>query len=246
MSPQHIQKTLLHNWVLEELYWKKTKIIYADLTGTQPESSSSLAGTTHNLDLKTAYYTTTVPIWLDLVSDPSEWASSFLSEEAKEVLEVLGGVVVVFAIPPETASSSPSKDQTEALLKEVGKVVKDGLNGWEWDGVRLAVGVGEVGHLDDLDTWDEICGDAGLEFVHVASVAVSADAKNEFGGKSISDFFSLPYFFFCFCFFHVCFVEKINAHPKVRKAWYPSCSRGIGVEWLVVIFRNIGRWSGFT
>lgn len=117
-------------------------------------------------------------MWLDLITSPEEWAASFLTEEAKEVLEVLGGVIVIFAIPAGTTPSSPSKD----LIREVGKVVKEGLGGWEWDGVTLAVGVGEVGHLDDLDTWDEVSGDAGLEFVHVAP-SIAADSKNEFGGK---------------------------------------------------------------
>lgn len=115
---------------------------------------------------------------------PPDWASSFLSDEAKEVLEVLGGIVVVFAIPSETTPTpSPSKDETTALIREVGRVVKEGLGGWEWDGVSLAVGVGDVDHLDDLDTWDEVCGDSGLEFVHVAAAAVGTDARNEFGGE---------------------------------------------------------------
>lgn len=157
-----------------------------DLTGTEPEpASSSLAGTTHDLDIQTAYYTATVPIWLDLITTPSEWAGTFLSDEAKEVLEVLGGVVAVFAIPPDAADSSIGHDQVKNLIREVGKVIKEGLGGWEWDGVTLAVGVGEVAHLDDLDMWDEVCGDAGLEFVHVASSAAE-DARNEFGGKNTS------------------------------------------------------------
>lgn len=96
---------------------------------------------------------------------------------------MLGGIVAVFAIPPATAeASSSSSDHTKNLIREVGRVVKEGLGGWEWDGVSLAVGVGEVAHLDDLDEWDEVCGDAGLEFVHVASSAAE-DARNEFGGK---------------------------------------------------------------
>lgn len=123
-----------------------------------------------------------MPIWLDLITAPSEWAGTFLSDEAKEVLEVLGGVVAVFAIPSDTADSSSGSDQVKNLIGEVGKVVKEGLGGWEWDGVSLAVGVGEVAHLDDLDVWDEVCGDAGLEFVHVASSAAE-DARNEFGGR---------------------------------------------------------------
>lgn len=119
-----------------------------------------------------------MPVWLDLISTPCEWAESFLADEAKEVLEVLGGVVVVFAISAGTASPSTRKE----LITAVGRLVKEGLGGWEWDGVTLAVGVGEAAHLDDLDTWDELCGDAGLEFVHVvASTAIGT--KNEFGGE---------------------------------------------------------------
>ncbi|KAL1867081.1 hypothetical protein Daus18300_006480 [Diaporthe australafricana] len=155
--------------------------VIKDLTGNNPEpasSSTSLAGTTHNLELQTAYYTATVPVWLDLISTASEWAASFLSPEAKEVLEVMGGVIVVFPI-----SSSTTSSQNKELIREIGKVVKEGLGGWEWDGVGLGIGVGEVPHLDDLDMWDEACGDAGLEFVHIGASATSDDAKNEFGEK---------------------------------------------------------------
>ncbi|KAG8158892.1 hypothetical protein KVR01_011335 [Diaporthe batatas] len=156
-----------------------TRVI-KDLTGASPEPASaatSLAGTTHDLTLKTAYYTATVPIWLDLITTAPEWADSFLSPEAREVLEVLGGVVVVFPV------SSSSPQQHRDLIREVGRVVREGLGGWEWDGVGLGVGVGEVPHLDDLDMWDEACGDAGLEFVHVDSSATPEGAKNEFGEK---------------------------------------------------------------
>lgn len=157
--------------------------VIKDLTGVSPEpasssTSSSLAGTTHDLSLRTAYYTATVPIWLDTITTAPEWAASFLSPEAKEVLEVLGGVVVVFPVSASTSSS-----QNKDLIREVGRVVKEGLGGWEWDGVGLGVGIGEVPHLDDLDLWDELCGDAGLEFVHVGSSATPDDAKNEFGEK---------------------------------------------------------------
>ncbi|ROW15516.1 hypothetical protein VPNG_02397 [Cytospora leucostoma] len=165
---------------LEDSTEQLTRVI-KDLTGNVPESASataSLAGTTHDLELKTAYYTATVPIWLDLVATPSEWADSFLSPEAKEVLEVLGGVIVVFAIP----TSEPLLSATKDFIREVGKVVTKGL-GWQWDGVGLGIGVGELPHLDDLDVWDEACGDAGLEFVHVAPTPADPGARNEFGEK---------------------------------------------------------------
>lgn len=147
-----------------------------DLTGTAPESApTTLAGTTHDLELKTAYYTATVPIWLDLISDPSEWSASFLSPEAKEVLNVLGGVVIVFPLPSKTDSDEAlaAKD----LIQHVGKVVKDGLGGWSWEGVGLCLGVGEI---DDVDEWDGIAAESGLEFVQVR--AKVSETRNEFGG----------------------------------------------------------------
>ncbi|KAF7563150.1 hypothetical protein G7046_g981 [Stylonectria norvegica] len=144
------------------------------LTGKSPAPpATSLAGTTHPLHLKTAYYTTTVPIWLDLIASPTDWSSSFLSEEASDVLAVLGGLVVVFAVPS-------AGDETRTLIEQVGKVVKQGLGGWEWDGVGIAVGVGES-NADDVEEWDEVCAEAGLEFVHVGG---KQPDRNEFGEKT--------------------------------------------------------------
>ncbi len=180
-----------------------------DLTGSHPEPvSSTLAGTTHNLPITTPYYTAQVPIWLDLVTSPSEWADTFLSDEAKEVLEVIGGIVVIFAIsgpsaqPPLSSSSSGSstrapatKEETKAFISHVGRVVREGLGGWEWDGVSLGIGVGDLGtdDPDALDEWEDACADVGLEFVHVrATQAQGADkavdkaseeARNEFGER---------------------------------------------------------------
>ncbi|XXH00930.1 Transcription elongation factor SPT4 [Hypoxylon texense] len=154
-----------------------TRVI-KDLTGSHPEqTSTSLAGSSHNLSIKTAYYTAEVPIWLDLISSPPEWAGSFLSPEAKEVLEVLGGVMVVFALPAQ-----PQSDQGKAareLIQNVGKVVKDGLGGWSWDGVGLCLGVGEI---DDVDEWEDCCAEWGLEFVQVRNQSV--EGRNEFGEKT--------------------------------------------------------------
>lgn len=153
-----------------------------------------------------------MPIWLDLITTASEWAASFLSPEAKEVLEVLGGVVVVFPV-----SASASSSQNKDLIREVGRVVKEGLGGWEWDGVGLGVGIGEVPHLDDLDMWDELCGDAGLEFVHVGPSATPDDAKNEFGGKFCPHSISHPLQIFVQNPLAHTFLEKMGI-PRVLEA----------------------------
>lgn len=124
-----------------------------------------MAGITHSLNLTTPYYSAEVPIWLDTPDSPELWSSSFLTDEAKEVLSVLGGLVVVFSL----------QDDKE-LVKEVSKVVKEGLGGWEWDGVGLAIGVGE----GVTEEWEDVCAEGGLEFVQVTG---KDDGKNEFGGK---------------------------------------------------------------
>ncbi|PNH37199.1 hypothetical protein VD0004_g9579, partial [Verticillium dahliae] len=85
------------------------------LTGTTPEPSTaasatpSLAGTSHVLPLTTSYYTATVPVWLDLVADATDddedWAASFLAPEAREVLDALGGVIVVLPVTRGVAAA---------------------------------------------------------------------------------------------------------------------------------------------
>ncbi|KAI1313197.1 hypothetical protein F5Y03DRAFT_338374 [Xylaria venustula] len=152
--------------------------VLKDLTGTIPEqTSTSLAGASHSLSLKTRYYTAEVPIWLDLISSASEWSASFLSPEAKEVLDVLGGLILVFALPVHAHSDEGKSAQD--LVRQVGKVVKQGLNGWEWDGVGLCLGVGEI---DDVDIWEDCCAESGLEFVQVRNQSIPA--RNEFGEKT--------------------------------------------------------------
>lgn len=122
-----------------------------------------------------------------MVSDSAEWADSFLSDEAREVLEVLGGVVVVFSLP--RAGGAGEEEEERELVRCVGRVVREGLGGWEWDGVGLAVGVGEVDLAADggevLDRWEDLCSEWGLEFVHLSPEKGDGDrgGRNEFGGR---------------------------------------------------------------
>jgi len=144
--------------------------VIKDLTGNAPSPvTDSLAGVTHDLVLSTPYYKTTLPIWLDTPTAPTDWSASFLSDEAREVLDVLGGFIVVFSLHED-------KQETKSLLHEVGKVVKEGLGGWEWDGVGVAVGVGN----GDADEWDELCAAGGLEFVQMTG---NDQGRNEFGER---------------------------------------------------------------
>ncbi|KAL8287953.1 hypothetical protein RB597_000170 [Gaeumannomyces tritici] len=179
-----------------------------DLTGSHPSPSTAvdgadggpgLAGTTHELALKTPYYAASVPVWLDTVGGaPGDWADSFLSDEAREVLGVLGGVAVVFPLGGGGGGGSGSGSGSRDLVSAVGRVVREGLGGWDWDGVGLAVGVGEApaaaaaggGGEDLLGEWEECCAEAGLEFVHArpggggGGGTGDGGLRNEFGEKT--------------------------------------------------------------
>ncbi|KAG5936934.1 hypothetical protein E4U53_000128 [Claviceps sorghi] len=174
MQVRHPRRVLAVGLDGEEEYLRG---VVRDLTGATPPDS--LAGTTHVLPLETRYYTASVPLWLDVIASPGEWAASFLSDEAAEVLAVLGGLVLVFGLPARGAPVEPLHE----LIGQVGRVVKQGLGGWEWDGVRLAIGVvaGDDGGDVDAEEWDEVCAEAGMEFVRVGGVQA---AKNEFGEKT--------------------------------------------------------------
>ena len=121
---------------------------------------------------------------------------------------MLGGVVVVFEVSSSSlAAGSSSGSGTEAaatggglagqeqereLVRQMGRVVREGLGGWGWDGVGLAVGVGGNGASGEngLEEWEDLCAEAGLEFVHVPKAGGVAVAKkgdeqkrNEFGER---------------------------------------------------------------
>ncbi|KAJ0307554.1 hypothetical protein COL516b_004175 [Colletotrichum fioriniae] len=178
------------------------RVLAVSLADSTQHLSRVIKGTTHILPIKTSYYSADVPIWLDLVDSPAEWSASFLSPEAKEVLTVLGGLAVVFALPSSSSSSSssstsgpipadvtatalapassppPSVEDTRALITEVGRVVREGLGGWGWDGVGLGVGVGD----GTADEWEDLCAEWGLEFVQVRG-GKKDDGRNEFGAR---------------------------------------------------------------
>jgi hypothetical protein len=140
-------------------------------------TSDTIAGTTHPWPLKTAYYTATVPIWLDEITSPSTWSREFLAPEAKEVLTALGAFIICFRKPINEAELGDVKE----MLENVGEVVKEGC-GMAWDGVCLAVAMpqGVTPYLEkSFDEWEELCQDFGFEFVDFES-----KGRNEYSGKS--------------------------------------------------------------
>jgi hypothetical protein len=147
-----------------------------ELTGTVPSLTvDSVAGTTHNWDVQTAYYTASVPIWLDEILEPQVWSSEFLAPEAREVLNVLGAFVVCFRKPINDAGLSEIK----TLLHNVAQVVKEGC-GYSWDGVCLAVAMPQSTKpylQKNFEEWEVLCQDFGFEFVDFES-----KGRNEYSG----------------------------------------------------------------
>lgn len=97
--------------------------------------------------------------------------------------------MLVFAIPNEKPAALTRDDQAPSLIRHVGSIVQEGPSEWDWDGVRLAIGIGE----GDADEWDELCAEARMEFVQLKSGQME---KNEFGGMIVFFLsFSLSFFF---------------------------------------------------
>ncbi|KAK0113204.1 hypothetical protein ONS95_014899 [Cadophora gregata] len=138
------------------------------LTGSAPTlTTDTVAGATHNWPITTGYYTATIPIWLDEISDASVWSADFLAPEAREVLTVLGAFVVCFRKPINEEGLREVKN----LMEGVAEVVKEGC-GLMWDGVCLAVGMPQstTPYLEkSFDEWEELCQEYGFEFVDFES-----------------------------------------------------------------------------
>ncbi|KAK6533498.1 hypothetical protein TWF694_002437 [Orbilia ellipsospora] len=146
------------------------------LTGSLPahQHAESHAGLSHNLTLKTQYYTATIPLWIDEITSPTEWSAAYSSKEAKEVRQVLGGIIYVFKRP---TSDEEVEDVVKADLKGVEAVVK--ACGYAWDGVCLAVVMPhgmqpQVGK--SAEEWEEVAMGFGFEFVDF-----EAKGRNEYG-----------------------------------------------------------------
>lgn len=75
----------------------------SSLLGSADGSLPDQAGSSYILTLKTAYYTAAITVWLDEVQDVTDWRTAWLEEEAKEVLDVLGGVIILFEKPASDA-----------------------------------------------------------------------------------------------------------------------------------------------
>ncbi|KAK3680133.1 hypothetical protein LTR78_000510 [Recurvomyces mirabilis] len=142
--------------------------VVKDLTGSTPQvdDSGSAAGSVHEWAIKTAYYSATVPIWIDEIVDADEWKSEFLKPEAKEVVEAIGGYIFAFRLPADGSVSKEAETMMEAI-----QTINEEHIGYSADNVMLAVALPPLGKdnvVVKLDDWEDICIAYGFEFVNYA------------------------------------------------------------------------------
>lgn len=153
-----------------------TLSLVARLTGSTPlqPDSASTAGLSHIWDVRTAYYTAKVPIWIDEIADLGRWRDDFLQSEAKEVVDALGAWAFVFRQPLDTAGIALAERTVEAIQGIIYTHC-----GHAWDGVCLAIGMPNSLSGDTIltpdDLYDMFAGH-GFEYVDSAETG-----RNEFG-----------------------------------------------------------------
>ncbi|EME47866.1 hypothetical protein DOTSEDRAFT_69706 [Dothistroma septosporum NZE10] len=96
--------------------------VIKDLTGTAPapDTNGSTAGLNHEWNVKTEYYSATVPIWIDEVPDFEAWKEEFLKVEAKEVVDAVGAWIFCF----EREQDGDITDNVEAAMKSIQEVLE--------------------------------------------------------------------------------------------------------------------------
>ncbi|KTW29701.1 hypothetical protein T552_00909 [Pneumocystis carinii B80] len=142
-----------------------------ELTGILPDISSETrnhAGIVHQIEFKTKYYNKTVDIWIDefKYEEIEQWIKPYLSEEASQVREVLGAIIIVFKGRKEPKINEYVIKQ----VKEIRRIVE--ACGPLWDGVLLVVKVPEkdktegnlTKYIEDEALLDA-CYNEGFEYV---------------------------------------------------------------------------------
>lgn len=164
------------------LQHSETKSDYTiDLTGSSPapDGSGSTAGLTHEWDVKTAYYSAKVPIWVDEIPDIEAWKTEFLKPEAREVIEAVGAWIYCFNKPINGLVT----EAAENVMKAIQDITEEHA-GYGADAVMLAVAISnsqEAGTNADgasQEDWEDVCMQYGFEYINY-----SAQGANEYGEK---------------------------------------------------------------
>jgi hypothetical protein len=163
-----------------------------DLTGSAPAPNvlGSLAGTTHEWNVKTAYYNANVPVWIDEISNIEEWKLEFLKPEAKEVVQAVGAWVYCFRLSSPLMQRDggdaeyTAEYRVEKTMQAIQAVAEE-HKGYGEMNVMLAVALPLEGKdaqilvgKEKREEMDDLCMQYGFEFVEYA-----AKGMNEFGEK---------------------------------------------------------------
>jgi len=140
------------------------------------------SGLVHRVELSTKYFTTGIDLWIDEVNaidNFKEWCDEFTSDEAREVRDVINGVVLCFKY-------DVGLDGIEMMIDCLNKLVEkfkndnhqcDEVEGeGEWNGMVIAVGFGDVDEDFKLQCEDLFLVQGGIEMCHFHD-----SGKNEFG-----------------------------------------------------------------
>jgi hypothetical protein len=161
------------------------------LTGSTPipstPDSSSLAGTIHEYRLETAYYTTTIPIWIDEITNLAAWSDDFSTPEATEVVQAIAAYLYIF----DSSDKSETKEEHNVKLPEPVMAALDAITQLvkaqneessyptDQEVTRLAIDLRtSLPSTDSSATAaaEELCADAEFEYIHLASTG-----KNIYG-----------------------------------------------------------------
>jgi hypothetical protein len=148
---------------------------HPELTGSAPEpTSETTAGLTHEWYVETKYYTATLPIWVDELSNVAEWRTEFTKPEAREVVTVLGAWIYCFKKPVGEKDLDAIKETMQAISDVIERAC-----GYAGDTVCLAVAMPQstTPYLEkSAEEWEEACMDYGFEYIDF-----EAKGKNDFG-----------------------------------------------------------------
>ncbi|GAO45839.1 hypothetical protein SAICODRAFT_6138 [Saitoella complicata NRRL Y-17804] len=151
------------------------KALTSSLPSDLLPTNTSHAGLSHTLPIKTPYYSADVPIWVDEFTPgkEDEWVDGYCSEEAREVLDVLGAIIVTFRHGEDMRDCMKGTKAAERIVERCG-----GEYG-VWNGVCVAVGMHKSVEGVDEGKCEEACTDAGFEYVDFA-----ATGRNEYGEQT--------------------------------------------------------------
>ncbi|PZC91808.1 Adaptin-binding domain containing protein [Pyrenophora tritici-repentis] len=146
-----------------------------ELTGSAPEpTSGTTAGLTHEWRLETKYYSATIPIWVDELSNVVEWRTEFTKPEAREVVTALGAWIYCFKRPVEAGDLETIKQTMQAVSDVIERAC-----GYDGDVVCLAIAMPQstTPYLEkSSEEWEELAMDYGFEYIDSEK-----KGKNDFG-----------------------------------------------------------------